>query len=171
RVYFRHGVMFETSRGLKRRILVFIERLTARLATQVVCVSPSVLQVSEEQKLSVASKNILLHKGTCNGIDINRFDIDTVDMQQVNRLKRKHRIEAGDRVVGYVGRLVKDKGIIELVTAWQEIVRLHKKVKLLLVGPFEERDALPRELKESILSSDNIIYTDLVEDTVPFYAM
>jgi len=42
RIYFRHGLMYETSKGFKRLLLIFVEKLTGYLATKVVCVSDSV---------------------------------------------------------------------------------------------------------------------------------
>src|SRR5690606_8542856 len=154
RVYFRHGIMYETSKGLKRILLKNIERLTARLATIVVCVSPFVMEVSKKDRLSKSTKNILLNRGTCNGIDLNRFTPSNAIDQEL--LRQKLDINVKDFVVGYVGRLVRDKGIVELVKSWQLLIARFPNVRLLLVGPFEERDALPEEIKDYILNEPSV---------------
>lgn len=172
RVYFRHGVMFETSKGIKRLVLKNIERFTGFLATKVVCVSPSVLAFSNEEGLSRANKNLILNKGTCNGIDAkNRFNRNKIDVDLVTKLRMQFGVNPEDRVIGFVGRLVNDKGIPELLIAWDELQKTHLNIKLLLVGPFEERDTLSNELKAYISNTSSIIHTGLINDIAPFYCL
>lgn len=171
RVYFRHGIMYETSKGVKRFILRFIERFTGLIATQVICVSPSVLEFSNENKLSAITKNVLLNKGTCNGINVIKYNPLAIDHQYVNLLRSKYNFKPTDKVIGFVGRLVNDKGINELITAWKEIIKQYDNVKLFLVGPFEERDALSSSMKDYIKNEPTIQCTGLVNDTAPFYAL
>ncbi len=172
RVYFRHGLMYETSSGWKRCLLKNIERLTGRLATQVVCVSPSVKSRSEAEHLNPPSKNILLNKGTCNGIDAGiQFNRGRLLKDEQLALKAQYHIHPGDKVVGYVGRLVKDKGIPELIAAWKKIIVAEPSAKLLLVGPFEERDAIDEAVKDYILREPSIIHTGLINDVVPYYGL
>ena len=63
RIYFRHGLVYETSHGLKRSILKTVDRITSACATQIVCVSPSVLKRSIEDRLAPAKKQMILSKG------------------------------------------------------------------------------------------------------------
>lgn len=165
RIYFRHGLVYETSSGLKRNLLMAIDRLAARLATKVVCVSPSVCQKSLVDKLNVESKQILLSKGTCNGIDVDRFCKRSIDEQYLGILKNKLQIKPSDFVIGFTGRLVKDKGIVELVNAFQQLQSKYTNMVLLLVGMLEERDALPKEVIETIKADPKIVNTGYVENT------
>lgn len=172
RVYFRHGLMYETSTGIKRMLLKSIERFTGFLATKVVCVSSSVLLLSDKEKLSSVFKNILLNKGTCNGIDaIHRFNKANINAENVSNLKIKYGISSDDKVIGYVGRLVTDKGINELLSAWKKLLEIHSNIKLLLVGPLEERDALSDEMKEFIKSTPSIIHTGLIKEVDAYYCL
>lgn len=164
RVYFRHGIVFETSEGVKRKLMLFLENLTTRLATQVISVSPSVLKLSKENSPKNSSKDMLLNKGTCNGIDLNRFI-----SYKSNEDRAEFGISIEDRVIGFVGRLVNDKGINELIDAWKIIISENHNVKLLLVGPFEDRDTLSTEIKEYIQNEPSIIYTGHVDNTLPYY--
>jgi len=170
RVYFRHGVMFETSRGLKRMILKTVERFTGFLATTVVCVCPSVRNYSNEMRLSVKNKNILLNKGTCNGINaLTKFNKANINLSAKKALKERLNISSQDRVIGFVGRLVKDKGINELLLAWKELLKTEADIKLLLIGPLEERDAISAEAISFIENTPSIINLGLIDDTVPYY--
>lgn len=172
RIYFRHGLVYETSRGIKKLLLLNIDRMTSFFATKIVCVSPSVLQKSLNDKLAPASKQMVLGNGTCNGIDTQKqFNPSLIDNNKVCLLRDKYNISDNDFVIGYSGRLVKDKGIIELILAFKKLTNAEN-CKLLLVGPFEERDALPKETKEEILSNPNIIYTGFINGEMnPYYAI
>ena len=117
RIYFRHGLVYETSMGFKRKLLIWIDRLVAKLSTKIVCVSPSICNKSLEDKLNPSYKQILLSKGTCNGIDIFRFNKENIDNVQLNILKRRLGLDKYSFVIGFTGRLVRDKGIIELIQA------------------------------------------------------
>lgn len=165
RIYFRHGLVYETSKGLKRALLVNIDRLASRLATKIVCVSPSVAKRSLEDKLNPASKQVVLLNGTCNGIDVERFSVDSVDKQRLMSLREKLGVSESDFVIGFTGRLVKDKGIIELVRAYKALNKEHKNVKLMLVGMLEIRDALPEDVVKVIREDEGIIKTGYVNYT------
>lgn len=162
RIYFRHGLVYETSTGLKRSLLVNIDRLASKLATKIVCVSPSVAHRSIEDGLNPEHKQVVLAKGTCNGIDIGRFCKEAVNKEQQESLRQSLGINDGDFLIGFAGRLVKDKGIIELVRAYQEIRKEHQNVRLMLVGMLEIRDALPEDVVKTIKKDEGIISTGYV---------
>lgn len=162
RIYFRHGLVYETSSGIKRKLLVNIDRLASRLATKIICVSPSVARKSIEDGLNSANKQIVLANGTCNGIDIGRFNKNTIDIERLQALRGELNINEGDFVLGFAGRLVRDKGIIELVRAYQEIRKYHQNVRLMLVGMLEIRDALPEDVVRTIKEDRSIISTGYV---------
>lgn len=173
RVYFRHGLVYQTSSGLKRFILMSVDRLASLLATKIVCVSPSVLEQSIKDKLSPAHKQIVLGKGTCSGVDTQgKFNPQNINPEKMSLLRQKWGIEDSDWVVGYTGRLVRDKGIMELVDAFDLVKANNPRLKLLLVGMFEERDALPQEVQNRIKNDLQIVWTDFQnEDMEYFYAM
>lgn len=170
RVYFRHGLVYETSTGIKRFLLKSIDRLSALCATKVICVSPSVYKRSLEDQLNTESKQIVLGKGTCTGIDVyGKFDKGNISTPLKDTLRAQYSISDKSYVIGYCGRLVRDKGILELLDAFKLVSSKYDNVILFLVGMFEERDALPAEIKEYILNNDKIIYTGFVNDNIEYY--
>ena len=102
-----------------------MDRLAAFLSTKVVCVSPSVYKKILENKLNPASKQLLLHKGTCNGINVEKFCRDNINERTIELLRNQLGLSEEAFVIGYVGRLVKDKGIIELVDAFNAVSYTH----------------------------------------------
>ena len=162
RIYFRHGLVYETSTGLRRSLLVNTDRLASRLATKIICVSPSVAQRSIEDGLNPENKQTVLAKGTCNGIDTERFNNNVVNNEKVQELRLALGINYGDFVIGFAGRLVRDKGIIELVRAYQEVRKAHQNVRLMLVGMLEKRDILPEDVIKTIKEDKGIICTGYV---------
>lgn len=171
RIFFRHGLVYETSHGWKRRILIWVDRLTSLCATQIICVSPSLLQQSIADRLAPKEKQSLLCQGTCNGVDtVEQFNPALMDSQRLSALREQLGIQPSDFVVGYSGRIVQDKGIKELVQAFDLLTVPNK--KLLLVGMFEQRDALPESLQQRILLDPNIIYTGYIRwDMAYYYAL
>ena len=161
RIYFRHGIIYETSKGLKKILLKNIDRLSGLLATKVVCVN-----------LNSREKNIILGLGTCNGIDTeNKYNPLRFNDKSRNMLKRKLDINVNDFIVGYVGRIVKDKGIEELINAWGKFDNSVDNLKLLLVGPIEERNSISEATKKSININSKIIHIDFVEDATPYFSI
>jgi glycosyltransferase involved in cell wall biosynthesis len=172
RIYFRHGIVYETSTGFIRVLLKFIDRMTGFLATRVVCVSNSVREISEKDKLNDSNKNLVLGLGTCNGIDTeHRFNPNKKDIEIINGLRNKYGIGPEDKVVGYVGRLVKDKGIDDLIEAWEIVKAKCPKAKLLLVGPIEKRDSITEYSKSQILSDSSIVFTNYVLDASTYFSL
>jgi hypothetical protein len=96
RIYFRHGLMYETSKGIKKRLLIYIERLTSFFSLKVICVSKSVLQGSINNKLSNPNKLLLINKGSCNGIDsIKQFNRELINLDLKLAIYDKYNITNG----------------------------------------------------------------------------
>ena len=125
--------------------------------------SESVRRRSIEDRLGAASKQLILNQGSCTGIDTVRFDAGGIDGQRLNKLRERLGLSRDDMVVGFTGRLVRDKGIIELVEAFKALKADVPRLKLLLVGMFEQRDALPGDLVKQISDDADIIHTGYVD--------
>jgi glycosyltransferase involved in cell wall biosynthesis len=172
RIYFRHGIIYETSTGIKRVLLKKIDKLTGYFATKVVCVSNSVKEISVKDRLNDPAKNLILGLGTCNGIDTeDKFNPEKKDNETIKKLKNKYGITPHDKIVGYVGRLVKDKGIDDLIKAWQIIKTNLPETKLLLVGPIESTDSISEYSRNQIELDPTILFTDFVIDASSYFSL
>lgn len=136
RVYELHGFPFESRRGLSRTCLLLLEKLTCRLATQVLAVSASVRAVALTEGIVSTAKITVLHHGSCNGVEAaDRFNSTRLDQQKLMDLKAS--LGLSNRVIGFVGRITRDKGIYELLEAWSIIRSAYPDVCLLLAGNAE----------------------------------
>jgi glycosyltransferase involved in cell wall biosynthesis len=172
RIYFRHGLVYETMKGLKRWLMINADRLTALCSTKIVCVSNSVLLRSLEDHLNPEKKQIILGKGTCGGIDtLNKFNSDLINEEHISLLRKELAIEKDTFVIGYVGRLVRDKGIQDLICAFDLLKAKHpnKKLSLLLIGGYEKRDAVPQWIINRIQDDPHIINTGFIFENIENY--
>lgn len=171
-IIFAHGALFETSRGLKRKLLLWESKFESFCADYVVCVSRSVSQVRLKEKIDVVDKQVILGKGTCGGIDTqDKFNPERVSDSDKKKLKQQLRISDSDIIIGFCGRLVKDKGVIELVEGFKLLKGKYPYLsfKLLVVGPLEKRDSIPLELVEYMKSSQDIVFTGFVDGNMELY--
>ena len=114
----------------------------------------------------------VLNNGSLDGVDINFFNKISVSSKLVKKLKIDLNISKKDFVYIYVGRLVADKGINELVIAFNELSKKHLNIKLLLVGQFEKKlDPLNNSTLGLIKSNRQIISTGFQDDVRPYFSI
>jgi glycosyltransferase involved in cell wall biosynthesis len=172
RVYTIHGLPLMTARGPKRWILRWAERLTCRLADQVLCVSRSIREIAVAQRLCPAGKVKVLHNGSCNGIDCEgHFNPARIPDQVRTNLRNFLGIPRGVPTVGFLGRVVRDKGIAELAAAWTRLRAESPTAHLLVVGPWEPQDPIPPEAEQILRSDARVHLTGRVTDTSHFYSI
>jgi glycosyltransferase involved in cell wall biosynthesis len=171
RIYVRHGILLETSKGIIKFILYCIERLTAKLASEIICVSNSVKNRAFELNLGGNAKSIILGNGSANGIDSNIFSQNNFDFNFVSGLKEKLGIVKEKIILGFVGRISKDKGIPDLIEAWKRIVVTNPKLQLLIIGDFDDRDQISEETKKYILNEHSISYLSYRREITPYYTI
>lgn len=162
KIIFAHGAIFETSKGFKRNILIWESRIESFIANKVICVSNYIMNLRIENKIDKPSKQIILGAGTCGGIDtVNRFNPELISEGQLKSLKLKYGIYEQNFVIGFVGRLVRDKGVVELINAFEILKKRNKgkSIKLMIVGEPEKRDGLPAHILKALQFSTDIIYT------------
>ncbi|WP_131690479.1 glycosyltransferase family 4 protein [Pseudoalteromonas sp. DL-6] len=131
------GQVWVNYKGLKRHFFKILDKIIAACATKVMVDSPSQKDFLVKEKVVSRDNSYVLGNGSISGVDINKFNSSS-------ELKTKNRIKLGllnsDFVFLFLGRINKDKGILELVKAFKQL-SLEKKgeqLKLLLVGPDEE---------------------------------
>lgn len=171
RVYYRHGLIYTTAEGLKRRILKTVEQFTAAFATNIINVSPSLSELAVKGHLNSVEKQTVIGAGTCGGIDtVNTFNPELVSASEKSHLRSSLGINENDFVVGFCGRICKEKGIRELIDGFNLLNKEYPSSKLLLVGPYDTRDILSEEYKDKIETNPNIISTGQIEKSnLPLY--
>jgi len=163
--------LLETS-GFKRKILNQIEKLTYRCATKVYPNSNGLLAIIQQNNFCKSEKLKVIANGSSNGIDTDYFNPNLILEEQKNALKNELSIQETDFVFLFVGRLVKDKGINELVLAFEKLQLENPNIKLLLVGGFEDDlDPLLPTTVNSINANASIISVGFQNDVRPYFAI
>lgn len=164
RVYMLRGLKLETSRGLKRHLLLAAERLAAACAHQVLCNSESLRSKAVALGLAPLEKLNLLGAGSSNGVDLERF------WPGPGNVRRKLGFAPDDLVIGFVGRLTRDKGLPELIQAFDVIASVEPRARMLLVGWFDEsEDSLDGAFVNYVQCHPRICLTGFVTDTAEYY--
>lgn len=156
RIYTCRGLRLETLRGLKKYILKMTEILTSKLATEVLAISPSLRLELIDRKLVKPNKVKVLGNGSSNGIDESKF-VPEKDSAKLWALKKELGIRKEDKVIGYFGRLVKDKGVEDLYVTFQLLKQDNPRLKLLLIGSLEIEDSISQSVLEGIKTDPQII--------------
>lgn len=147
RIYHLRGLRYDTTAGLKRRLLRLAERVTCRLAQRVICVSPSVRDVVVADEVCPADKIKVLVHGSGNGVDAaGRFK--PLGASARAQARAKHHIATDALVVGFVGRFAPDKGIAELAGAWKLLREGDPRLHLVLAGDLDEADPVAADVMD-----------------------
>ncbi|MBL7886959.1 MAG: glycosyltransferase family 4 protein [Flavobacterium sp.] len=158
--------------GIKRKLLNFVEKLTYSSATKVYPNSNALREIIQQNHFCESSKLKVIGNGSSNGIDTSYFSKSHFSVEQNDALKSKLGIATTDFVFIFVGRIVADKGINELVAAFSTLQKEHTDIKLLLVGPFEEElNPLQPETMNEIQTNPSIISVGYQKDVRPYFAI
>ena len=132
------GMPLMETLGLKRKILNLVEKFTYSLATKVYPNSKGLQEIILKENFAKPSKLKVLGKGSSNGIDTAYFDPELYSEDLRDQFRRELKIEPDQMVFIFVGRIVSEKGINELVSSFVKLHKIYSHTRLLLIGPFEE---------------------------------
>ncbi|MBN1607499.1 MAG: sugar transferase [Polyangiaceae bacterium] len=169
RIYHLRGLPLATATGIRRVILQATERLSCSLSTTVLCQSRSLAEEAIARGLCRRDKiRVLLH-GSSNGVDARRFDPDLPPHDARERTRLELGIDRAAPVIGFVGRLVRDKGIAELCSAYDELKQRVAGVRLLLVGFFDDTDPVDPTTRALLEQDDRVHIVPFTEDIARYY--
>jgi glycosyltransferase involved in cell wall biosynthesis len=170
-LYTLHGIRFSTAVGIQRSVLRWAETLTCRAADRVFSVSLANQATAVTEGLCSKSKIHVLAKGSCNGVDAaGRFNPEKLPPTRRSEIRNTLGIPVHATVLGYVGRIVKDKGLVVLADAWSALRERFSDLHLVLVGPLESQDPVPQDVLNRLKKDERVRFTDWVWDPVPYYA-
>ncbi len=170
RINHNHGLALTSAHGLRLHILRATEWLTNRLATHVLFVGDSTRHAAIEFGVAVPGRSQVLGRGTISGVDVKKFAPDPTG-QHRREQRQAWGVTESTVVVGYVGRLLAEKGIETLIDAWQQLdAAARDQACLLLVGGTTHSEPKMRSIVEEALR-DNIGVKTLgwVEDMAACY--
>ncbi|MCH4351755.1 glycosyltransferase family 4 protein [Staphylococcus haemolyticus] len=164
RIYTVRGLRLETVTGLKYKILYAMEKLAMYCSTDIIAVSESLKSKIVELKLANKNKIKVLGYGSSNGVNLEKFDkkFDAIPNELQEQL-------SGNFVIGFVGRIVKDKGIKEVVEMFKMLQAKNLKVKLLLLGNPEKDDSISASDYQYLVDNHDVILAGHVSQPVNYF--
>jgi len=171
-------VVVDTFRGIydgagigrvRRWLLVAMSRLAAACADLVLCQSREAMESMVRANVCPPERIALLG----NGIDIRRFNRDSLDPRELDRVRNELGINSSHPVVGFVGRLVREKGILDLFRAMREVRARVPNAQILVVGPTDtdKPDAVTPDLAKAHGIEQGCCFTGLRTDMPVFYGL
>ena len=171
RIHTFTGLLFPYKKGFLHHLLLFLDKVLCHFATHIIPEGEGVKKDLLAFKVTKKPLKVIAN-GNVNGIDLDFFNPKKIALVEQENLKHKLSINATDFVFVFVGRIVSDKGINELVGAFTDLCKQNSNCKLLLVGPFEsELDPLNSETLDLISSNKSIISVGFQEDVRPYLAI
>lgn len=172
RIYHVRGLPAATATGVKRRLLLWTERCACALAHHVLCVSPSLRAAILALRLCRSDRISVPANGSGQGVDSVRM-FNPAKFPPDTRLQLKGRvgIPSNAPVVGFVGRIVRDKGVVELREAWRAVKKAVPGAHLIIIGPEEPQDPVPADVIQSLQSDPTVHMVGRQVSSVPFYSI
>jgi lipopolysaccharide/colanic/teichoic acid biosynthesis glycosyltransferase len=168
KVFTIHGFRWVTKGEMSRQVIKASNRVTCSLADRVFCVSKSNLDLAIGKNICSAEKTKVVCEGSINGVDaMGRFNPE----KEPNPLaiRKTFGISEGSFVFGFVGRIVRDKGIEELAAAWRSIRRDFSDTHLMLVGKAESGDPVSDETLEFFEKDERVHFAGFCPEVAPYY--
>jgi len=169
RYYCMWGIRYVGFKGTRKMFYKMLELLTCKLSTNITLDSKSNRQFCIDNKIFTPQKSHVIWNGSVNGVDLSVFDTTKKDNLR-KECRNKYGIEENEFVIGYLGRLMKDKGTNELLAAVKILLAKYDNIKVLIVGFFEDAQYLDHKLIEWAQNETRIIFTGRQEDIAMFYA-
>lgn len=171
RIHTFTGLIFPSKTGMLQRVLIAMDKLVCFFATTIYPEGNGVKNDLIHYKITKKPLHIIAN-GNVNGIDVDYFHPNSVSEIEKETLRKELDFLETDFVFVFVGRLVKDKGINELIEAFEVLSHNNKAVKLLLVGPFEsDLDPLKESTVQAIESNGSIVSVGFQNDIRPYLAV
>ena len=171
RIFTLHGLVSDTKKGFIKWMIVSTEKISCNIAKLVIVVSPSLKKHAEERKILKKGKGTVLEKGSCNGIDVSIFTRTSDVLHQSEILKEKLGIISDNILIGFVGRLCKDKGIDILFEVFNKLIKKYPFIRLVLAGPILEDNQFSKTSMYQLQHDEHVFYLGKMIDVTPVYGM
>lgn len=159
RIYHVRGLAHMSNSRARALAAEAAERSSCACSTHVLCVSESVRACLVERGFCAGEKTVVLGRGSSNGVDTEGRFNPALAGEQREKVRTSLGIAERARVIGFVGRLVRDKGIEDLFHAWTRLREEFPDLVLLLVGPFEDGDPLPQAVRHGLAGDSRVKIT------------
>jgi glycosyltransferase involved in cell wall biosynthesis len=166
RIYHVRGLPLATAVGHRRALYRCTEWLACRFATRVVAVSHSMRRMLLDEGLCPRDKVVVLGKGSGQGVDVQRFRPAGAEARRVSRAR--YGLPDDALVIGFVGRPVHDKGVVELARAWRQLRSGDPRLHLAIAGGDDDGEPAPAAILAELRADPRVRFLGVV-DTETLY--
>lgn len=138
RIHTVGGLPLMTAKGWQRHVLIAVERLTSWCAMHVWPNSKSLYDYMISKGLCPVHKLEVIADGSSNGVDLQEFSVKQLNEDTLKVIKKEINYQSDNCYLLAIGRMVKDKGIDDLVAAFKMLHQERPHLRLLLIGRIEE---------------------------------
>lgn len=161
RVLLQWGMRYVGFEGIMRKVILSIEKLDCRLSTTIRNVSEKNRQMAINDRMYKPEKCKVLGKGGTIGVDLSQYVIEDIPLRR-SSIREKYVIPDDAIVYGFVGRLCKDKGVKELLMAFDQVSNRGDNTYLLLVGGWDVNSGIENSIIEQAKRNSRIVFTGQV---------
>ena len=164
RIYSQCGLRYVSFKGIKRFIFKSLEKVTCILSTHIRAQSPMNMEFAIKEGLCKKDKISVVGIGGTIGVELSLCDaFDKAEKRE--EIRKQYEIPQDAFVFGYIGRINTDKGIYELISAYENLEI--KNSYLMLMGMMDSMDNRTQEKVKEAKDNPNIIFTgDIPKDEV-----
>lgn len=166
------GLVSPNVPGIKGRLIRWSEMISFRFASNVWPNSRSSLQYMLDTKMINAKKATVIGAGSSNGVDLEKYNRLSIDPVRLEEIKKTVQYKPGERILLFAGRVVKDKGIQELLAVFVSLQQQIPALKLVILGPAEdELDPVDTAAKNEINTNPSIVHISWTDEVEYYFAL
>lgn len=168
-IFTLHGLLSDTKKGGVRQLISISEKLSCRIAQKVLVVSHTLKLHAENRGILPSGKGIVIGKGSANGIDLLMFRGKSTVATSSKQLAQSLGLKQENIILGFAGRLSKDKGIDLLFEAFNTLVKDYPSLRMVIAGPIIEENLFSREWLHQLYHNEKISYLGKLHELTAFY--
>lgn len=158
RLYSQCGLRYVSFSGIKRKVFWLVEKITCDMSTAIRAQSPMNMKFAIDEKLCKPSKISVVGVGGTTGVDLSQCDnFDHLEIKK--QLRSEYNIPQDAFVYGYVGRINSDKGVNELITAFDSLQQKNSDAYLVLVGMLDDANPINEKNLKKAYENKRIVLT------------
>ncbi len=170
RIYTCRGFRYEHENGLKKKILITLDRYACSKVHTVICISKSVQTKGLEDNIFKEEKSVLIGNGSSNGVDLDLFSKEVISKQNISRIIQDLKIQ-NKTVIGFVGRIVDRKGINELYDSFCQLRNNRDNLHLIIVGKANMAQVSDKDLVRKMEDDPDVTLTGYVGNVNEYMAV
>lgn len=163
RLYCQWGILYVGFSGCKRALFKFLEKVVCKLSTTIKPDSHGNLAFSIYEGLYNSRKGSVVWNGSANGVNLEKFNVTKKHIWR-SLIRENHSIEDDCFVFGFIGRLTRDKGINELLSASKILMNRYPNFKVMILGDKENNSSVNQQTYEWSRRENRIIYCGVTDE-------